>query len=182
MAVLARDLAFDDRVVRGLQDLRARVAVALDAVLLEHGDVSRADHDRLVVVLEGETLRVPEAVLGLAEILEDEIFRRVAVVAAGGLDEVAAQGHEVRLGRANGGRAIGQRGRGREQAKGQRAELDEFEGQREYKCPDCGEPCSFMGQDFKAPKKTDLKVWKEVEQFINQGKIFYRGTRNRDSS
>lgn len=68
-----------------------------------------------------------------------------------------------------------------EQAKGQRTELDEFEAQREYKCPDCGEPCSFMGQDFKAPKKTDLKEWKEVEKFINEGKIFYRGTRNRDS-
>lgn len=65
-----------------------------------------------------------------------------------------------------------------EQAKGQRTELDEFETQREYKCPDCGEPCSFMGQDFKAPKKTDLKGWKEVEKFIKEGKIFYRNTRN----
>lgn len=37
------------------------------------------------------------------------------------------------------------------------------------------------GKISKHQKKTDLKGWKEVEQFINQGKIFYRGTRNRDS-
>ena len=54
--------------------------VAANAVFLEHGDVARADHDGLMKVLERETLRVPETVLGFAEIFPDEVVRRVAVV------------------------------------------------------------------------------------------------------
>jgi DNA-directed RNA polymerase subunit RPC12/RpoP len=63
-----------------------------------------------------------------------------------------------------------------EQVKAQSKEAQEFEEEREYKCPDCGGACTFMGQDFKAPKKTDLKAWKDAEAFIRSGKIFYRGS------
>jgi len=62
-----------------------------------------------------------------------------------------------------------------EQKRGQANEIKEFEGQRGYKCPNCGGPSHFMGQDFKAPKRSDVKAWKEVQKFIESGKIYYRG-------
>lgn len=63
-----------------------------------------------------------------------------------------------------------------EQVKGQIKEVLEFEASREYKCPDCGSKCSYMGKDFKAPKKADIRGWKEAETFIQSGKVFYRGS------
>ena len=63
-----------------------------------------------------------------------------------------------------------------EQSRGQSREAEEFEAQRAYKCPDCGGPCFYMGIDFKAPKKADVKAWKQAERVIQSGKAFYRGT------
>ena len=64
------------------------------------------------------------------------------------------------------------------QFKGQQKEVEEFEKNREYKCPECGGVAHFMGQDFKAPKKSDIKAWKEVQAFIMSGKVYYRKPRN----
>lgn len=61
-----------------------------------------------------------------------------------------------------------------EQAIGQRKEYEGFENSREYKCPDCGGQAHFMGIDFKAPKKSDVKGWRAVEEFIRSGKLYYR--------
>lgn len=57
---------------------------------------------------------------------------------------------------------------------GQRTESEHFESSRQYKCPDCGGQAHYMGIDFKAPKKSDIKEWRQVEEFIRSGKIFYR--------
>lgn len=48
---------------------------------------------------------------------------------------------------------------------------------RSYVCPNCGGATSFMGIDFKSPKMTDIRGWKAAEQFINSGKVFYRGVK-----
>ena len=64
-----------------------------------------------------------------------------------------------------------------EQQRGQQNEARRTEGSREYKCPDCGGPAAYMGQDFKAPKKSDRKAWEKAQAFIQSGKIFYRGSR-----
>lgn len=64
-----------------------------------------------------------------------------------------------------------------EQQLAQSKEAQDFEAQREYKCPNCGGPSHFMGQDFKAPKKQDSKAWKEVQAYIEAGKIYYRGNK-----
>ena len=66
------------------------------------------------------------------------------------------------------------------QATGQANEVAAFESDREYKCPDCGKSCSYMGLDFKSPKRTDIKAWHAAEQFIKSGKTFTRGV-SRDS-
>ena len=62
-----------------------------------------------------------------------------------------------------------------DQIAGQIQEVAKFEAGREYKCPDCGGSTFFMGQDFKAPKKSDTKAWKKAKEFIESGKIYYRG-------
>lgn len=62
-----------------------------------------------------------------------------------------------------------------DQIAGQSKEASQFEEEREYKCPNCGGKAHFMGQDFKAPKMTDVKAWAKVERFIASGKIYYRG-------
>ena len=62
-----------------------------------------------------------------------------------------------------------------DQVAGQMQEVARLEADREYKCPDCGGETSFMGQDFKAPKKSDVKAWAAVHTFIASGKIYYRG-------
>jgi DNA-directed RNA polymerase subunit RPC12/RpoP len=64
-----------------------------------------------------------------------------------------------------------------EQAAGQVNEVNKFNLEREYKCPDCGGSAHFMGQDFKAPKKTDIKAWDEVRKYIESGKHYYRGSK-----
>jgi DNA-directed RNA polymerase subunit RPC12/RpoP len=61
-----------------------------------------------------------------------------------------------------------------EQRDGQLREAVQFESERVYKCPECGGPANFMGQDFKAPKKADTKAWREVEEYIRSGKVYYR--------
>jgi len=50
--------------------------------------------------------------------------------------------------------------------------------ERTYKCPDCGGAAHFMGTDFKAPKKSDAKAWREVQAFIQSGKVYFRGSQN----
>jgi hypothetical protein len=61
---------------------------------------------------------------------------------------------------------------------GQAREAEEFNTERDYRCPDCGGPTYFMGQDFKAPKKADIKGWKKAKEFIESGKVYYRGSQN----
>jgi hypothetical protein len=63
-----------------------------------------------------------------------------------------------------------------EQLKGQSQEAENFNLERTYKCPDCGGPAYFMGLDFKAPKKSDVKTWQKAKAFIESGKVYYRGT------
>ena len=65
-----------------------------------------------------------------------------------------------------------------EQIDGQRHELEEFESERSYKCPDCGKLARYMGLDFKAPKKTDATGWQKVQVFVESGKLFHRGVRS----
>ena len=65
-----------------------------------------------------------------------------------------------------------------QQREGQQREVEQFETERTYKCPDCGGQTHFMGIDFKAPKKTDTKAWREVQTFIQSGKVFYRGSQS----
>ena len=60
----------------------------------------------------------------------------------------------------------------------QRQEAVEFNAARLYRCPDCGGTTYFMGIDFKAPKKSDIKAWQEVETFINSGNVYYRKIRS----
>lgn len=62
-----------------------------------------------------------------------------------------------------------------EQRLAQQREAERLNGERPYICPNCGGQCHFMGLDFKAPKISDLKAWREVEEFINSGKVYYRG-------
>ena len=64
-----------------------------------------------------------------------------------------------------------------QQQEGQHREIKQFEAERTYKCPDCGGETHFMGLDFKAPKKTDTKAWREAQAFIQSGKVFYRGVK-----
>lgn len=65
----------------------------------------------------------------------------------------------------------------RAQQDGQMREAAQFESERLYKCPDCGEQAYFMGLDFKAPKKSDARAWRWAQTVINSGKVFYRGMR-----
>jgi len=61
------------------------------------------------------------------------------------------------------------------QQAGQRQESEKINAEMIYKCPDCGGQAYFMGIDFKAPKKSDIKAWQKVEKFIKSGKTYYRG-------
>src|SRR5690606_32492989 len=79
-------------VVRGLRHLDAvdQVAVAVEARGLGDPAVDLADLDVLGVVLGRELQRVPEAVVGLVDVLVDEVVvGRVAVVAGGGVGMAA---------------------------------------------------------------------------------------------
>ena len=60
-------------------DVVHEVPVAAQAVLLQDRGVPRRDHDRLVEVHEGEALRVAVAVVGLGDVLGDELVRQMAV-------------------------------------------------------------------------------------------------------
>jgi hypothetical protein len=62
-----------------------------------------------------------------------------------------------------------------EKLHAQHAEASQ-QNERPYKCPDCGRVTYFMGLDFKAPKRTDVKAWREVQAFILSGKVYYRGS------
>ena len=64
-------------------DLVENLAVASDAVLLQHRGVARLDHDRFGKVLEREPLGVPEAVFRFGRIFCDEAVWGVAVIARG---------------------------------------------------------------------------------------------------
>jgi hypothetical protein len=63
-----------------------------------------------------------------------------------------------------------------EQRLSQGQEAQRLNNERPYICPHCGGQCHFMGLDFKAPKISDTKAWREVEAFIRSGKVYYRGT------
>ncbi|MCL2310266.1 MAG: hypothetical protein FWC42_08360 [Proteobacteria bacterium] len=54
-------------------------------------------------------------------------------------------------------------------------EVEDFEASRTCTCPDCGGPAHYMGIDFKAPRKTDTRAWRDAEAFIASGKLFIRG-------
>lgn len=41
------------------------------------------------------------------------------------------------------------------------------------KCPQCAQPMSAMGLDFKAPKQKDVDQWKKVELLFQNGFTFY---------
>lgn len=62
-----------------------------------------------------------------------------------------------------------------EQRLAQQRKAQQLNHERAYICPNCGGQCHFMGLDFKTPKVTDLRAWREVEAFIRSGKIYYRG-------
>ncbi len=64
------------------------------------------------------------------------------------------------------------------QQENQQLEANLLNSNREYKCPECGGTTHFMGIDFKAPKKSDTKAWKEVQAFILSGKVYYRGSQD----
>ena len=64
-----------------------------------------------------------------------------------------------------------------EQQAAQQREANELN-IRSYKCPDCGGRAHFMGIDFKAPKKSDAKAWLEVKEFIQSGRVYYRGSQS----
>jgi DNA-directed RNA polymerase subunit RPC12/RpoP len=62
-----------------------------------------------------------------------------------------------------------------DQQAGQYKESADFNAKRIYKCPDCGDQTYFVGTDFKAPKKSDTKAWREAKILIESGKVYYRG-------
>ena len=68
------------------------------------------------------------------------------------------------------------------QQLGQANEAAQFNAVRTYPCPDCGGVTHFMGIDFKAPKKTDFRAWQQVQEFINSGRTFYRGSQDLEDS
>src|SRR5262245_49429727 len=53
--------------------------MAADTIVLQNRRVLRLDADRLRKILQREALRVPESVLGLRNVLADEIVRQMAV-------------------------------------------------------------------------------------------------------
>jgi hypothetical protein len=63
----------------------------------------------------------------------------------------------------------------KEQQAAQWKEAEEFETNRTYKCPDCGGVAHFMGTDFKAPRRSDVRGWRDAEAVIASGKLFTRG-------
>jgi hypothetical protein len=67
-----------------------------------------------------------------------------------------------------------------EQQYAQCKEAQDFEASRTYKCPDCGGPSHYMGIDFKAPRKTDVRAWHDAEMFIASGRVFIRGAQGHE--
>lgn len=63
-----------------------------------------------------------------------------------------------------------------EQRQAQQRQARLLNEERPCICPNCGGHTYFMGLDFKAPKVSDIKAWREVEAFIRSGKTYYRGT------
>jgi hypothetical protein len=53
-----------------------------------------------------------------------------------------------------------------EQLEGQKKEEEDITRKRQYKCPDCGGVTHYMGIDFKAPKRNDVKSWEKVREFV----------------
>lgn len=62
-----------------------------------------------------------------------------------------------------------------EQQKSQVDTAKQFEQHGMYKYPDCGGVAVFMGTDFKALKKSNVKSWYDPQIFIESGKLYYRG-------
>ena len=67
-----------------------------------------------------------------------------------------------------------------EQQNGQWKEKVDFNARRTCKCPDCGGPAHYMGIDFKAPRKTDVRAWQDAQAFIASGKLYIRGTQRHE--
>ena len=64
-----------------------------------------------------------------------------------------------------------------DQQKGQAEDAKHFEEGREYRCPDCGGQAHYMGIDFSAPKRRNVKAWRQAQAHIETGKLYVRGTR-----
>src|SRR5688500_2245992 len=62
---------------------RDELLVTGHTVPLQHDLVLPANHDWLVEILERETFRMPESVLGLGQVFSDEVMWRVAIVTRG---------------------------------------------------------------------------------------------------
>lgn len=62
-----------------------------------------------------------------------------------------------------------------DQQQGQTREAKVYNLLRLYTCPDCGAKAHFMGTDFKAPKRADLKAWRSSKLIVDSGKLFFRG-------
>ena len=44
--------------------------------------------------------------------------------------------------------------------------------ERPFPCPECKEPMARMGRHFKAPRRSAVRAWKEVEHLYLQGERF----------
>jgi hypothetical protein len=41
-----------------------------------------------------------------------------------------------------------------------------------YSCPDCGAAMIYMGYEFRAPKKEDVRAWKKIEDGVRTGTVW----------
>jgi hypothetical protein len=66
-----------------MSDFLNHLSMALNAVVLQNGSVLAVNANRLVEVLQGKPLGVPEAVLCLGEILANKVVGQMAIHATG---------------------------------------------------------------------------------------------------
>jgi DNA-directed RNA polymerase subunit RPC12/RpoP len=41
------------------------------------------------------------------------------------------------------------------------------------KCPECAQPMALMGRDFKPPRRSSDQGWREVGDFVEEGRQFW---------
>ncbi|PPE65030.1 hypothetical protein C1704_16240 [Caldimonas caldifontis] len=63
-----------------------------------------------------------------------------------------------------------------EQQVAQHAEAAKSNRDHHHKCPECGGVAHYMGIDFKAPRRSDVRAWRSAEAVIASGGLFLRGT------